>query len=118
MRARNWPPRYWLQNAPGREQGKVMNSLNRKTQTLLENAAKRLRPHLGELSKDSQQSYRHAYPNDPEPLIHRLDQLNIGTLADCLERRDIKACFENITYHGRRLAKLGVPQEKIAASLK
>ncbi|MEW6732997.1 MAG: GAF domain-containing sensor histidine kinase [Acidobacteriota bacterium] len=95
-----------------------MNALNRKTRNLLETAARRLRPHLGELSQRWKQSYQQVYPEETETIIRRLDQLNVGMLADCLERRDIKACFERINYHGRRLAKLGLPQEKIAASLK
>jgi signal transduction histidine kinase len=95
-----------------------MNPLNQKTQNLLEVAAGRLRPHLNKLSNSWKQSYKKLFPEDPEMVVRTLDKLNVGTLANCLESRDIECCIENITYHGRRLAKLGVSQEKIATSLR
>jgi signal transduction histidine kinase len=95
-----------------------MNPLNQKTRNLLEEAARMLRPHLEELSTRWEKSYKQIFPQETEAIIRTLDKLNVGTLAGCLERHDINAAIENITYQGRRLAKLGVSEEKIAASLK
>ncbi|MEW6734114.1 MAG: GAF domain-containing sensor histidine kinase [Acidobacteriota bacterium] len=95
-----------------------MTSLNHKTRSMLETAAHQLWPYLTELSNNWRQSYQQIYPEDPEQIIKYLNKFNMGTLADCLKKGDLEACYEKVSYYGQRLAKLGVPEKKLSTSLR